>query len=98
MSSKVIDITEKLNFEQRPKIIIKKAEIEVNNSAETMLKVMGAFSSKDEAEAVTEAIELLFDKENRQKLNKLKLSFKDFMTVVECAMNLIQGDEDGGEQ
>ena len=38
--SKVIDITEKLNFEENPKLKIKDAEIEVNTDATTVLTLM----------------------------------------------------------
>ena len=41
---KVIDITEKLNFAEKPKIIIKDTEITVNNSAVTILKIMPKIS------------------------------------------------------
>ena len=43
---KVIDITEKLNFTEKPKIIIRGTEITVNNSAVTMLKIMPKVSKK----------------------------------------------------
>lgn len=97
--AKVVDITEKLNFEERPEIIIKGTHIKVNNSAETMLKIMGNFNNKDEVEAVIDSISVLFDKKEKEKLDKLKLNFKDYMTVVTTAMNIIRGeDDDQGEQ
>ena len=43
------------------------------------------------------SVDLLFDDKEKKKLDKLKLSFKDFMTVVTEAMDIIQGD-DGEEQ
>ena len=47
--AKVIDITEKLDFDTNPKIAIKGKEIEVNADAETVLKIMGEFGDKDDA-------------------------------------------------
>lgn len=94
--AKVVDITEKLDFEERPELIIKNVHIKINNSAETMLKIMGNFNSSDETEAVVNSVDLLFD-DKKKKLDKLKLSFKDFMTVITEAMDIIQGD-DGEEQ
>ena len=41
--AKIIDITEKLDFDTNPKIAIKGKEIEVNADAETVLKIMGEF-------------------------------------------------------
>ena len=95
--AKVVDITEKLDFEERPELIIKNVHIKINNSAETTLKSMGNFNSSDETEAVVNSVDLLFDDKEKKKLDKLKLSFKDFMTVVTGAMDIIQGD-DGEEQ
>lgn len=98
--AKVVDITEKLNFEEKPVIKIKNTEIKVNNSAETMLKIMGTFQNKSETEAISEATSLLFDKKEKEKLDKLNLSFKDYNTVISTAIDLIQGEdgEEGGEE
>ena len=38
--SRIIDITEKLNFDEKPKIKIKDKTFEVNDSAVTMLKIL----------------------------------------------------------
>lgn len=97
--AKIIDITEKLNFEEKPEIIIKGTHIKVNNSAETMLKIMGNFNNKDELEAVIDSTDLLFEEKEKKKLDKLNLNFEDFMKVVTTAMDIIRGDdEEQGEQ
>ena len=57
--AKVIDITDKLNFEESPAITIKGQVYKVNDSAETMLKLMGLFDDRPEAEEVPAAYELL---------------------------------------
>lgn len=95
--SKVVDITDKLNFEESPKLIIKGEEYTVDDSAETMLKMMALFDDKTEAEAVPEAFRLLFSESDRKKISDFKLNFKDFTTVIEYAMNLIRGvgDDEG---
>lgn len=94
--AKIIDITEKLDFEEQPEIIIRGVHIKINNSAETILKIMGNFNNYNETEAVINSVDLLFDKNEKKKLDKIKLSFKDFMKVVTEAMDIIRGD-DGGE-
>ena len=43
--AKVVDITEKLSFDENPKIKIKGHEFEVNSDAKTMLEIMGLFST-----------------------------------------------------
>ena len=95
---KVIDITEKLDFEANPIIKIKSVEIEINTDATTMLKIMGLFSNKTEVEASLEAADLLFGKEGMKKMQKLNLQIKDFMKVVESAMDIAMGyEEPAGE-
>lgn len=99
--AKVIDITEKLDFDTNPKITIKGKEIEVNADAETVLKIMGEFGDKDDAspKSILTMYELIFSDRSRKELEKMKLSFKDLTTVVHAAMELIiGGDEAEGEQ
>lgn len=44
--AKVVDITDKLSFDENPKIKIKGVEYEVNADARTMLEIMGYFQAK----------------------------------------------------
>ena len=92
---KVVDITEKLSFEQNPVLKIKDVEMEVKSDAKTMLLIMGNFKTKSEIEASLESLELLFSEKDREKLDKLNLPFKDYMTVISEAMDLVQGDSQG---
>lgn len=91
--AKVIDITEKLNFDENPRIKIKNVEIEVNADASTVLKIMQA-SGKPENESIPEMYELLFSSEDRKKIDKLKLKFKDFTALIETAMDSVVGETD----
>lgn len=97
---KVIDITDKLNFEGNPIIRVKGQDLEVQAGAENMLRILGLFGSgKTEMQAAAEAIEMLFNKEDRKKIEKLKLSIKDYMTVIKEAINAAtDGGDDPGEQ
>ena len=99
--AKVIDITEKLDFDSNPKLVIKGKEVEVNADAETVLKIMGEFGDKGDAspKSILSMYELIFSDRSRKELEKMKLSFKDLTTVVHAAMELIIGeDEAEGEQ
>ena len=91
--AKVIDITEKLNFDENPRIKIKSVEIEVNADASTVLKIMQS-SGKPEKESIPEMYELLFSLEDRKKIDKLKLKFKDFTALIETAMDSVVGAND----
>ena len=56
---KIVDITDKLCFDENPVMQIGTLEVEVNADAETMLRLMGAFGNKGELQAVEEALNLI---------------------------------------
>ncbi len=96
--SKIIDITNKLNFEEKPTIKVKDTEFKANNDAVTMLKVVALFGENGEGVAVKDVLKvynLLFDEENRKKIESLNLSMEDFSTLImESAQVLINGNEE----
>lgn len=95
--TKVIDITDKLDFDGNPKIRIKDTEIEVNSDAATMLKVMGVLGEKENPgpKEVIRMYELMFSEKERKKIDEMKLSFLGFQTIIFEAINLITGEEQG---
>lgn len=101
--AKVVNITDKLEFENNPIMEIGTLEVEVHADAETMLKLMGTFAEKSELEAVGEAMDLIFDGEDVRaicnlKRNGRKLSAKSLMVIVQEAMKLVMGEAEPGEQ
>lgn len=97
--SKVIDITDKLNFEEKPVILIQGKEITVNNEAVTVLKLMDLMGDGVNVtpKAMAEMAKLLFTEEGHEALASLGLSFDDYSKVIEEAMNLVVGDDGQGE-
>ena len=97
--SKIIDITNKLNFDERPKLVIKGTEIEVNNDAISFIKAIALFDSENGVSSsdILSALELLFEEENREKIAKLHLSFADLSTVIKTAIELIADNDSEGE-
>lgn len=95
--SKVIDITEKLNFEENPKIKVGKKEYEVNADATSMLQVMQLLGDVDNItpKDIISIYDILFSKEEREKINKLKLKFSDFTTLVMSAIEVVTGEQQG---
>lgn len=92
--AKRIDITDKLDFEGKPIIVIKGEEIKVNDEATTILQasqLMENFTSEN----IIKVYELLFDKSEREKIDKMKLSFRDFSKTIAEATKLIAGDDMG---
>lgn len=100
--SKIIDITDKLNFEEKPIIKVKDVEIKANNDAVTMLKVIALFDNDGKGMSVKNVLDiynLLFDEENQKKIESLKLNFEDFSTLVIESAQMIanKGEEVEGE-
>lgn len=98
--SKIIDITDKLNFEEKPIIKVKDVEIKANNDAVTMLKVIALFDNDGKGMSVKNVLDiynLLFDEENQQKIDSLKLSFEDFSTLVVNAAQAVINDNEETE-
>lgn len=91
--AKVIDITEKLNFEEAPKLKIKSVEICLNDDAVTMLKVMQKIGNDVSPADITEVYNLLVPEADRKKIDKLKLNFKDFQTLVKAAISAVTGKD-----
>lgn len=97
--SKIIDITDKLNFEERPKMKVKDTEVTANNDALTVLKVIALFDDEEgngvSVKNMLKIFTLLFDEEEQKKVEALKLSFEDFSTFInETANTIINGNED----
>ena len=98
--SKVVDITDKLSFDENPKLVVKDKELEVNADATTVLKIMGMLDEADTPtlKEVISMYELLFGEKERKEIEEMKLPFSDFQTVVMTAISLVTGDDDQGEQ
>ena len=99
MMAKIVDITDKLSFDGNPKLVIKGKELEVNADAPTMLKVMGLLRNDDPGvQEVLDAYDMMFQEKTRNEVDKMKLSFRDLMIVVQETVSLITGDVGTGEQ
>lgn len=96
--AKRVDITDKLQFGENPVLIIKGQELEVNTDAPTMLKIMNLMTDDGvEINQVNEAYKLIFPEASRNKIEEMKLSVKDWITVVQEAMTLVTGEVSPGE-
>lgn len=93
------DITDKLSFDENPTLKVKGEVIEVQADAMNVLKIMGLFDGeKSESKATLEAAEMLFSKKDREKIKGMKLQFKDYVTLVQEAINIAVSDEEEGEK
>lgn len=90
--SKIIDITDKLNFEEKPRIKIKGEVLTVNNEAAAILKLMPLLED-DSVKTVCEICKILFSESDMRKIEGLKLDFNDFTTLVKNAITVVAGSE-----
>lgn len=97
--SKLIDITDKLNFEEKPSVRVKNVDLAINNDAVSMLKVAALFEDGNgKSKDVIEMYHLLFDESEREKIEKLKLNMHDFSTLISESAKIATGDlTDEGE-
>ena len=77
--------------------IIKGKEIEVNDDAATLLKILSKVENEGDVKVkvLSELAGDIFTKEGKKNLDSLKLNIQDFSTVVEMAMDLIMGEDEG---
>ena len=83
-----------------PVLKIGTVEAEVNADAETILRLMGVFADNNDMQAVSQALDLIFKPEDVEaicnlKMGKKKLSAKALMTIIQEAMNLVMGEDEG---
>ncbi|MBQ1292953.1 MAG: hypothetical protein IIY21_02860 [Clostridiales bacterium] len=96
----VYSLTDKLSFDENPKIKIKDKTVTVKAEAETALKLMDMLETEGEMKASLKAPELLFSEKDRKIISGFKLSMKDYSTLLSVAMSLCLGqdpDEESGE-
>ena len=84
--AKIIDITDKLNFEQKPQIKIKDTVLTVNDEAVALLEILPKLNGNVMPKTISDVCNILFDESEMQKLKKLKLNFEDFTTLVQSAV------------
>ena len=93
----VYSLTEKLNFEENPKIQIKDKTITVKADAETALKLVDILDREGEMRASIKASELLFSPKDQKTIASLGLNMKDYSVLLTTAISLCLGtdpDED----
>lgn len=97
--SKLIDITDKLNFEEKPSVRVKNVDLAINNDAVSILKLAAIFEDGNgKNKDVITMYHLLFDESEREKIEKLHLNIHDFSTLISESAKIVQGDlTDEGE-
>lgn len=95
--SKKIDITEKLNFEEKPQITIKDVTVTINDEAETILKII-PLADNGSASDIVKILPMMLSDEDLDKVRSLKLNFEDYIVFIKQAISLVTGDAEGEAQ
>ncbi len=91
------DLTEKLKFDDDPKLVIGETELTVRSDAEAVLALVDVLSSRGEAAGAREAAGLLFSEKDQKKLSRLRLKMDDYLSVMKAAVQLAMGGDPGEE-
>lgn len=89
----VYSLTDKLTFDKPPQIEISGKVLTIDNSAQTVLKLMDIVQTEGELAGATSAFDLLFSNKDRKIIDGLKLSMKDYVTLAEVALDLALGND-----
>ena len=92
----VYDLTDKLSKENKATIKVGKETISVNTDALTVVKIIG-LSEEGTFDSIVKMYELLFSPTDQKKIEKLKLNYKDWQTLVSTAMSLAIGEDPEAE-
>lgn len=96
--SRIIDITDKLTFEENPRIRVKGTEIELNADALNLVEVLKASETATAAELAELFLnKLLATPEDAEKVRALNLKFKGMKALFTECIKIITGSDDEGE-
>lgn len=96
--ARVVDITDKLSFDENPTLVVKGKKLEVNADAPTLLKVMSLLGNKEPGiDEILGAYNLIFSEEAKKGIEALKPSFGDMVIIIQEAVSLVTGGVSQGE-
>ena len=86
-------LTDKLKFNEPPKVEIKGKVLTINNSAFNVLKLMDIVQNDGEIAGTKAVLEILFSPKDRKVIEGLNLSMEDYTKFCEVCMDLAVGTD-----
>lgn len=86
-------LTEKLTFNEPPKIEVKGHVLTINNSAVNVLKLMDIVQAEGEIAGTRAMLDIFFSKKDRATIESLNLSMADYTKFCEICMDLAVGND-----
>ena len=92
---RTVDLSDKLGLGGKPTIRINDLTLTNKDSAANMLLIMEKVGDGLAVKDALKVARLLFEPASAKALDKLGLSLDDYMTVIETAINLVVGEQEG---
>ena len=89
----VYSLTDKLSFDEQPKVEIQGKVLTINNSAVNVLHLIDVVQTMGEVEGTKAIVEVLFNEKDRKTIEKLNLSMADYTKFCEICMDLAVGND-----
>lgn len=86
-------LTDKLSFNDPPKVEIKGKVLTINNSAVNVLKLMDIVQTEGEIAGTKAVLDLLFSPKDKKIVESLNLSMDDFTIFCTICMELAVGND-----
>lgn len=94
---RTVDLTGKLGIGEKARIVVAEGvELEVDDSAPTVLRVLDLIKDGTDLAAAMEACRLFFGKRGMSQLESLKVPPAGYVKVLEAAVELVMGGGDEG--
>ena len=95
--ARVVDITDKLSFDENPTLVVKGKKLEINADAPTLLKVMSLLGNKEPGiDEILGAYNLIFSEKAKKEIEALKEYMQSDEYAKQVArekLGLVEGDE-----
>lgn len=94
----VYSLTDKLSFDEQPKVEIQGKVLTINNSAVNVLHLIDVVQTAGEVAGTKAIIDVLFNDKDKKVIDKLNLSMADYTKFCEICMDLALGRDPDGEK
>ena len=89
----VYSLTDKLKFDEQPKVEIKGKTLTIDNSAVNVLHLIDVVQTMGEVEGTRAIVDVLFNAKDKKIIEGLNLSMADYTKFCEICMDLAVGND-----
>lgn len=89
----VYSLTDKLKFDEQPKVEIQGKVLTINNSAVNVLHLIDVVQTMGEVEGTKAIVDVLFNAKDKKIIENLNLSMADYTKFCEICMDLAVGND-----